>query len=125
MAENEKKPYDFAYYYGGIIWRLELDKIKEITENLAAAITETDAFNCFAAAREKINEVELEKINSYKCLKAKLINEYSAETENEANKLFSDMMPNSHIRKYIQCEKRLSVLVADIYDEIGEKLMRM
>ncbi|MEA4972052.1 MAG: YlbF family regulator [Candidatus Metalachnospira sp.] len=101
-----------------------MDRIKEITEELAAAIIETNVFSCFEAAREKINEDELKKINSYKCLKAKLINEYSAETENEANKLYSDMMPNSHTREYIQCEKRLLVFVADIYDEIGQKLMK-
>lgn len=99
-----------------------MDRIKVITDELADAIVNTDVFNDFAVAREKINEDELRKINSYKCLKAKLINEYSAETENEANRLYSDMMPNSHTREYIQSEKRLLGFVADIYDEIGEKI---
>lgn len=99
-----------------------MDRIKIITDELADAIMNTDVFNDFAAAKEKIDKDELRKINSYKCLKAKLINEYSAETENEANKLYSDMMPNSHTREYIQSEKRLLGFVSDIYDEIGEKL---
>lgn len=89
---------------------------------MATAIAETDIFRRFVVAKEKINENELENINSYKCLKAKLINEYSAETENEANKLYSDMMPNSHIREYIECERRLYGLITDIYNEIGEKI---
>lgn len=99
-----------------------MNRIKSITEELAAAITETDIFSDFAAAKEKINKSELEKIQFYKCLKAKLINEYSAETENEANKLYSDMMPNPHIREYIECERRLYELITEVYDEIGEKI---
>ena len=32
------------------------------------------------------------------------------------------MMPNSHIREYIECERRLYGLITDIYNEIGEKI---
>lgn len=99
-----------------------MDKVKYITEELADAIINTDIFNDFASAKEKINEEELKEINSYKCLKAKLINEYSAETENEANLLYSDMMLNSRTREYIQSEKKLLGFVTDVYDTIGEKI---
>ena len=42
--------------------------------------------------------------------------------ENTANELYKELSINENIKKYMLCEKALSCMVADIYDEIGKRL---
>ena len=99
-----------------------MKEINELINELAAQISYTNEYRSFKAAEEKISSDELEKIKRYKCLKIELINMFSVEMENTANELYRELSINEDIKEYMLCEKALSCMVADIYDEIGKRL---
>ena len=122
MAENKEKPYDFTHNYGSIRGEQDLKNVQDSVNNLVKVIADTGIYRDFKEAREKVSAEELEKIGLYKKLRLELINRYTGEDDFRAKELYRKLMLNADTRNYILCEKRLSNLIAGVYDEIGEEL---
>jgi len=99
-----------------------LDKLRNRVDELVSALADTSVYREYTQAKSTITNDELEKINSYKGLKIKLINTYSSEDDRRARELYRKLMLNSKTRNYMLCEKRFLNLVTGIYDEIGSGL---
>lgn len=98
-------------------------KIENAVEKLIAAMADTDVYREYSKARDRVAPAEMENINSYKRLRASLMENSSPEDEYRAKELCRSLMLNPDTRNYILCEKKILNMVAGVYDDIGSGLI--
>ncbi len=97
---------------------MTLERLKGLTDELAAVLTDTDVYKDYITKRKTITKSDTEKIAEFKELREKAIMCGSKEDEYRASELYRALMLRSATREYLLSEKRLLRTINGIYDDI-------
>ncbi len=95
-----------------------MDRLNDLTKELAAALAEADVYKEYIEKRNAITEDDTERIKEFKEARKNAVMQGSSEDDEKSCKLYSELMLKKATREYLLSEKRLLKTINGIYDSI-------